>query len=197
MMTAKMRISTPLVLLTFLCLLMGTTGGVYAKEDGASKAAISGASKAAISVASTAFKDGGMIPRDYSCDGRDVSPPLSWAGVPEGAKSLALLCEDPDAPAGIWVHWVMFNIPATANGLPMGVHPDKTLKDGAKQGINSFNKIGYGGPCPPRGTHRYYFRIYALDIELSRKPGLTRSQLQKAMKGHILGQGQLMGRYKR
>ena len=138
-----------------------------------------------------------MIPKKYTCDGQNVSPPLSWSPIPSGTKSIAILCEDPDAPAGIWVHWVMYNIPPDATGLSESVPSDKVLKDGAKQGINDFRKIGYGGPCPPGGTHRYFFKIYALDISLAAEPGITRNDLLKAMEGHVLGQGQLMGRYKR
>ena len=151
----------------------------------------------AITITSNAFTDGGMIPRDYTCDGSDVSPPIAWTGVPEGTKSLAIICDDPDAPVGTWVHWVLFNIPATVNELPQGVKSDKVLDNGAKHGINDFRKLGYGGPCPPGGTHRYYFKIYALDTELTQEPGLTKADLLKAMKGHILAEGQLMGRYKR
>ena len=151
----------------------------------------------AITITSTAITDGGMIPKDYTCDGRDISPPMAWAGVPEGAKSLAIICDDPDAPVGTWVHWVLFNIPATANELPQDMRPDKVLQNGAKHGINDFRKLGYGGPFPPGGTHRYYFKIYALDNELPQEPGITKAELLKAMKGHILAEGQLMGKYKR
>jgi Raf kinase inhibitor-like YbhB/YbcL family protein len=157
----------------------------------------SGGKKMAITITSTAFTEGSMIPRDYTCDGKDVSPPLAWAGVPENAKSLALICDDPDAPVGTWVHWVLFNIPATVKGLPASIPPEKTLENGAHHGTNDFRKFGYGGPCPPGGTHRYYFKLYALDAELTEKPGITKAALLKAMEGHILAEGQLMGRYKR
>lgn len=151
----------------------------------------------AIAITSAAFPDAGMIPKEYTCDGRNISPPLSWDGVPEGAGSLAIICDDPDAPAGTWVHWVLFNLPATVNELPQGIPPDEVLANGARQGMNDFRKFGYGGPCPPGGTHRYYFKIYALNTELTQGPGITKAELLKAMKGHILAQGQLMGRYKR
>lgn len=155
------------------------------------------ASKTEIRITSPAFEEGGMIPRKYTCDGSDVSPPLVWTSVPEGAKTLALICDDPDAPMGTWVHWVVFNIPASTRELPENIPPQKTLASGAKQGINDFGKIGYGGPCPPGGTHRYYFKLYALDTEINLEAGATKTELLKAMEGHILAQGQLMGKYKR
>lgn len=150
-----------------------------------------------ILVKSTAFEDGGMIPQKYTCDGADVSPPLSWEHVPEGTGSFALICDDPDAPMGTWVHWVMFNIPPTIDSLPENVPPVKTLDNGTRQGVNDFRRIGYGGPCPPAGTHRYYFKIYALDAMLDLQAGATKQQLLDSMEGHILGKGELMGRYKR
>jgi Raf kinase inhibitor-like YbhB/YbcL family protein len=150
-----------------------------------------------MTITSSAFIEGGMIPREYTCDGSDISPPLAWAGVPEGAKSLALICDDPDAPVGTWVHWVLYNIPPSENELPRNMPPERTLKNGARHGVNDFRKYGYGGPCPPGGTHRYYFKIYALDTEPARQPGLTKAELIKAMKGHILAEGQLMGTYRR
>ena len=150
-----------------------------------------------IEVKSPAFKEGGMIPKQYTCDGKDISPPLTWTSVPEGTKSLALICDDPDAPMGIWVHWVIFNISVYIKELPENIPPQKELKIGAKQGINDFRKIGYGGPCPPGGTHRYYFKLYALDTEINLDPGITKAELLKAMEGHILAEGQLLGKYKR
>ena len=150
-----------------------------------------------IKMNSTAFKEGEMIPKRYTCDGEDISPPLSWDSVPEGTKSLALICEDPDAPRGTWVHWVIFNIPADTRGLDENIPPQKTLPSGARQGRNDFGRIGYGGPCPPSGTHRYYFKLYALDTVIDLKPGATKTELLKVMDGHIIAEGQLMGRYKR
>jgi Raf kinase inhibitor-like YbhB/YbcL family protein len=138
-----------------------------------------------------------MIPTDHTCDGTNISPPLSWSGVPDGTKSLALICDDPDAPAGTWVHWVLYNIPPTATELPRNIPPDRSLDSGARHGINDFRKYGYGGPCPPGGTHRYYFKIYALDSELALKPGVTKAELLKTMAGHIRAEGRLMGKYKR
>ena len=150
-----------------------------------------------IKITSTAFDEGGMIPEKYTCDGIDVSPPLTWTSIPEGTKTLALICDDPDAPMGTWVHWVLFNLPANIIEMPENIPPERELENGAKQGMNDFRKIGYGGPCPPGGTHRYYFKLFALDIELNLEAGATKSQLLEAMEGHILGEGQLMGRYKR
>lgn len=156
-----------------------------------------GGGKMAFPVTSTAFEQGGMIPRQYTCDGRNVSPPLAWTGVPDGSKSLALICDDPDAPMGTWVHWVLFNLPSQSKALAENIPPQKILESGAKHGVNDFRRLGYGGPCPPRGTHRYYFRLYALDKELDLHAGITKAELIKAMAGHILAEGQLMGKYKR
>ena len=150
-----------------------------------------------IEVKSEAFEEGGMIPNKYTCDGEDASPPLSWTGVPEGTEALALICDDPDAPVGTWVHWVIFNIPPDTTGLSENIPPERVLESGARQGRNDFGNIGYGGPCPPRGTHRYYFKLYALDKKVDLEPGATKDELLKAMEGHILAEGRLMGRYKR
>jgi len=150
-----------------------------------------------ISVSAEAFKEGNLIPEEYTCDGDDISPLLSWKGVPANAKSIALIMDDPDAPMGTFVHWVLFNIPANTQKLQKGIPEDKTLADGSRQGTNDFRSIGYGGPCPPGGTHRYYFKIYALDTMLNLPAGATKADVEKAMKGHILAQGELMGRYKR
>jgi len=151
----------------------------------------------AIQLTSEVFSDGTMIPKRFTCDGEDLSPPLSWSGLPTKTGSLALICDDPDAPVGTWDHWVLFNIPASATGLPENVSAKATLDDGSVHGNNSWGRLGYGGPCPPGGTHRYFFKLYALDIELDLKTGATKSQLVKAIEGHILDQGQLMGKYKR
>lgn len=150
-----------------------------------------------IKITSPAFKNGDLIPAKYTCDGQDISPPLQWDGVPEETKSLAFICDDPDAPMKTWVHWVLFNLPAGTKGLQENVPPDKVLPSGAKQGISDFRRIGYGGPCPPSGTHRYFFKIYALDTQLNLEAGATKEQLLKAMKGHILAEGQLIGKYRR
>lgn len=151
----------------------------------------------ALQLNSTAFGDGDMIPRKYTCDGPDVSPPLSWTGIPEGTRSLALICDDPDAPMGTWVHWVAFNIPPAVDHLPEGIPRQNELPAGGMQGRNDFRRVGYGGPCPPSGTHRYFFKLYALDAELDLDSKATKADVERAMQGHILAQGQLMGRYKR
>jgi Raf kinase inhibitor-like YbhB/YbcL family protein len=156
-----------------------------------------GDEKVAIVITSSAFKEGGMIPAKYTCDGQNISPPLKWEQVPQGTKSFALICDDPDAPLGTWVHWVMWNIPTEANGLSENILPAKELPDGSKQGINSSRKQGYSGPCPPGGTHRYYFKIYALDEKLNLPPASAKQDLLDAMKGHILAEGSLMGKYRR
>ena len=151
----------------------------------------------ALVITSSAFSEGQAIPTRYTCDGPDVSPDLSWSGVPETATSLALICDDPDAPMGTWVHWVLFNIPADADGLPAEIPSDAILENGARHGENDFGRLGYGGPCPPGGTHRYFFKLYALDTQLESDSGSTKAQLLAAMEGHILAEGQLMGTYSR
>lgn len=147
-----------------------------------------------INVTSTAFGEGAMIPKKYACDAQNVSPQIAWTGVPAGAKSIALICDDPDAPVGDWVHWVVYNMPASTKELAEGI---QSLPAGSKRGTNDFRKLGYGGPCPPSGVHRYYFKIFALDMALSLDDGATKAQVLKAMDGHVLAQGALMGRYKR
>jgi Raf kinase inhibitor-like YbhB/YbcL family protein len=148
-------------------------------------------------IKSPAFDEGALIPRKYTCDDLDVSPPLEWSIVPEGTKTFALICDDPDAPVGTWVHWVIFNLPGDIHGLPEDVPPHEVLENGAKHGKNDFRRIGYGGPCPPGGTHRYYFKLYAVDNELDVDAGITKKELLKELEGHIIDEGQLMGRYKR
>ena len=149
------------------------------------------------SVKTSAFSEGGDIPKKYTCDGSDLSPALKWAGAPAGTKSLALIADDPDAPVGTWTHWIVWNIPAEA-ALPEGLAKVESLSDGTRQGKNDFKRIGYGGPCPPPGKpHRYFFKLYALDSTLDLKPGATRKELESAIKGHVLGQAELMGRYGR
>jgi Raf kinase inhibitor-like YbhB/YbcL family protein len=150
-----------------------------------------------LTIQSSAFAEGAMIPSKHTCDGEDISPDLQWSGTPQGTQGLALICDDPDAPVGTWVHWVLFNIPAGLTELPAGIPPDAILKNGTRHGKNDFRKLGYGGPCPPGGTHRYYFKLYALDTVLDLESGSTKAQLLAAMKGHILAEGQLMGKYKR
>ena len=150
-----------------------------------------------ITVTSTAFGSMQPIPRKYTCDGEDVSPPLSWSNVPKNVKSIALICDDPDAPAGDWVHWVCYDIPPTVDSLSEAVPHGDILACGGKQGTTDFRKIGYGGPCPPGGTHRYFFKMYALDIMLNLPAEKTKKDILKAIKGHVLAQGELVGTYTR
>jgi Raf kinase inhibitor-like YbhB/YbcL family protein len=153
--------------------------------------------KPEIKLTSAAFKDGESIPRAYTCDGVNISPPLEWSGAPKTAKTIAIVCDDPDAPAGTWVHWVLYNMPAENIGLVENLPATESVKAGGFQGLNDFGKTGYGGPCPPSGTHRYSFRVYAVDSELPLKAGATKADLMKALEGHVLMQGQLMGTYRR
>lgn len=150
-----------------------------------------------ISLSSTGFGNLESIPAEYTCDGADVSPPLTWSDIPQGAKSVVVICDDPDAPIGNWVHWVCYDIPATSGGLPRSVPKTDMIPSGGKQGLNDFRKIGYGGPCPPSGTHRYFFKVYALDCMLGCSAGKSEQEIKAAMKGHVLGEGQLIGKYSR
>ncbi|HOV33498.1 MAG TPA: YbhB/YbcL family Raf kinase inhibitor-like protein [Candidatus Hydrogenedens sp.] len=151
-----------------------------------------------LTIVSPAFKSGSPIPKKYTGDGPDISPPLNWDGIPDGTKSLALISDDPDAPVGTWVHWVIFNIPPTEKGLPEGVPKQNTLANGARQGTSDFRKVGYNGPAPPPGKpHRYYFKLYALNTMLDLPAGAKKSDLLKAMEGHILAQAEYMGTYQR
>lgn len=147
---------------------------------------------------SAAFAAQQPIPAKYTGEGADVSPPLQWNGAPAGTKGFALICDDPDAPAGDWVHWVIYDLAPTADGLPEHVAPRDTLPDGAKQGMNDFGKVGYGGPYPPTGKpHRYFFRLYALDARLLLPPRATKAAVLRAIAGHVLAEAQLMGTYQR
>jgi hypothetical protein len=146
---------------------------------------------------SAAFAAGEPIPPQYTCDGEDISPPLEWSEPPAGTQSLALICDDPDAPVGTWVHWVLFNLPAGARALPEAVPSDADLSDGGRHGNNSWRRLGYGGPCPPSATHRYFFKLYALDTALDLAAGASKKELLGAMEGHVLAQAELMGVYSR
>jgi len=151
-----------------------------------------------IQLTSTAFTDGNPIPQKYTCDKDDVSPPLAWTGIPAQAKSLALIVDDPDAPGGVWLHWVVFDIPPALNGLPEGVAKTATVAGIGIQGMTDFRKPGYGGPCPPKGKpHHYFFRLYALDRLLNLPSTAKRAEVDKAMQGYILATGQLVGTYGR
>jgi len=143
------------------------------------------------------FEEGLSIPCKFSCDGADGSPGLIWKNTPAGTASFVLITTDPDAPAGEWVHWVLYNIPSEVTMLAEGIPPEKELKDGTLQGRNSWHQIRYGGPCPPSGTHRYYFTLYALDCKLQLEAGAEQREVLYAVQGHILGQAKLMGTYSR
>ena len=145
-----------------------------------------------LSITSPAFLPDGMIPSKYTCDGADVSPPLLIGSVPEKTRSLALIVDDPDAPVGTWVHWVVWNIGAGTKEIP-----ENSVPPGALQGTNDFRKQEYGDPCPPSGTHRYFFKLYALDAPLSAQAGATKARIEEAMKGHVLAQAELIGLYRR
>ncbi|HEX8204233.1 MAG TPA: YbhB/YbcL family Raf kinase inhibitor-like protein, partial [Isosphaeraceae bacterium] len=164
-----------------------------------------GPARRTIGLRSPAFADGGPIPTVYTCDGQDVSPPLAWSGVPEGAVALALIADDPDAPRGTWTHWILYDLPADVTELTEGLPPVPILhvasargtEDDVRQGRNDFGRVGYGGPCPPAGTHHYAFRIVALDARLDLEPGAARDRVLRALKGHVLAEGRLIGTYSR
>lgn len=154
--------------------------------------------KARMQLTSSAFSEGSPIPAKYTCTDKNISPPLKWSGVPANTKSLALITDDPDAPMGTWVHWVLYDLPATTSELPEDVAKSQYVAGGARQGLNSFKHLGYGGPCPPPGkAHRYFFKLYALDTQLELKPGASKKEVESAMDRHVLAEGQLMGTYKR
>jgi hypothetical protein len=150
-----------------------------------------------ITVISPAFEAMAGIPSNYTCDGADVSPPLSWRNIPAETQSIVLICDDPDAPGKTWVHWVCYDIPPTADGLSANIPAADTLPAGGTQGLNSWGRPGYGGPCPPGGTHRYFFKVYALDILLNLPAGKTKEEIERAMQGHVLAFGELVGVYSR
>ena len=187
---------------TYLAILFLAAGCGQGPGAGEADSSKKGDSNMALTITSTAFKAGSAIPKKYTGEGADVSPPLAWSGVPKEAKELALICDDPDAPtAEPWVHWVIYNIPPETAGLPEGVPTKETLADpkDAKQGLTDFKKVGYGGPMPPRshGPHHYHFKLYALDAPLNLSPKQTKKQVLDAMKVHILAQGELVGTYER
>jgi Raf kinase inhibitor-like YbhB/YbcL family protein len=154
----------------------------------------------ALTLESSAFRANAEIPRKYTCEGNDVSPPLAWSGAPDGAKSFALIIDDPDAPdpkapKTVWVHWVVYNLPSSTHGLTEG--ESRKMPPGARNGKNDWQRTGYGGPCPPTGRHRYFHKLYALDVELPDLHEPTKAQLESAMKGHILAQAELVGTYQK
>ena len=150
----------------------------------------------ALKLTSTAFSHEGAIPKVHTCEGQDVSPPLAWSGVPANAKTLVLIVDDPDAPKMTWVHWVLYNIPPSANGLPQGVSP-KQLPASTLQGVSDFNRTGYGGPCPPVGRHRYFHKLHAFDVVLPDLKKPRKQHVEKAMKGHVIEQAVLIGTYQK
>jgi Raf kinase inhibitor-like YbhB/YbcL family protein len=154
-----------------------------------------------LSITSPSFTHDSAIPKEFTCEGRDISPALAWSGVPNGAKSLVLIVDDPDAPDPdapkmTWVHWVLYNIPATVSGLSQGVQAED-LPEGTHEGVNSWGRTGYGGPCPPIGKHRYFHKLFALDTELTGLNAADKASLEKAMADHIIGKAELIGTYKK
>ncbi len=159
---------------------------------------VQSASSPNLKVTSTAFGDGKAIPKKYTGDDKDVSPALQWSAPPAGTKSIAISCEDPDAPVGIWWHWIIYNIPPDVKSLKEGIEKTETLANGASQGTNDFKKVGYNGPAPPPGAmHHYHFKVVALDTKLLLKPGCTKTEFAGALRGHVLGSGELTGTYSR
>nr|WP_281794242.1 YbhB/YbcL family Raf kinase inhibitor-like protein [Desulforhabdus amnigena] len=195
------RFPSPSILCFITVLAFMLMDGIPAPFAAAESKAQKGEYAMSLEITSQAFSQDGSIPRRYTCDGQDASPPLQWSGVPQGTKSLALIVDDPDAPDPkapkmTWVHWVLYNIPPTATGLPEGVKA-KDLPEGTREGLNDWKRTGYGGPCPPIGRHRYFHKLYALDTVLPDLGKPTKAQLEKAMQGHILEQCELVGTYQR
>jgi Raf kinase inhibitor-like YbhB/YbcL family protein len=172
-----------------LALLALPAAGLHAQEKGGAMA---------LKLTSSAFSAEGSIPKKFTCAGPDVSPALAWTGAPSGTESFALIMDDPDAPAGTWVHWVLYDVPPNTQEFSEGVPKQEQLSNGARQGRNDFRKAGYGGPCPPAGkTHRYVFKLYALDTKLGLPSGATKADVERSMRDHILAQAELIGRYGR
>jgi Raf kinase inhibitor-like YbhB/YbcL family protein len=184
-------------LICFFVIIFLMVGGIFTPVGAENQFNIKEKGGKIMEIKSASFNHEDMIPSKYTCDGQNISPPLSWSGTPEKTKSFALICDDPDAPVGLWVHWVIFDIPANVNSLPEKVSRQEEVAGLGKNGKNTSGNWGYDGPCPPGGTHRYYFKLYALDTMLNKEPGLTKDDLLKAMKGHILAEAELMGRYSR
>lgn len=186
MRSLRARTISPIVSLALAAVVIGALSGSSAPAP------------ASLELRSTAFQPGGDIPKKFTCSGSDVSPALEWGEPPAGTRSLALIVDDPDAPAGTWVHWVVFDLPASARRLPEDVSKSESVPGGGRQGVNDFKKTGYGGPCPPPGSpHRYFFKIYALDKSLELGAHSTKESVEGAMKGHVLAQGELIGRFRR
>lgn len=177
-----------------LCMQVAAIEPVGAK----SAATETGANPMAFSISSSSFSSGGDIPKKFTCDDADVSPELSWTEAPAAVRSFALIADDPDAPAGTWTHWVLYDLPPQTTELPEGLAKVDELPNGGRQGRNDFHKIGYGGPCPPPGKpHRYFFKLYGLDQMLNLKPGAGKQEVEQAMQGHIVGETELIGKYRR
>ncbi len=190
--TSGAQRSAPLIGLALALLAVCTAACAGAPQPGTPEAA------GPLQLTTPAFAPGEAIPQQYTCDGQDTSPALLWSGVPPGAQSLALIMDDPDAPGGTWVHWVLYNLPPDIAGLEAGVEKSEQVSGLGLQGVTDFRRPGYGGPCPPAGSeHRYFLRLYALDTRLELPGGATREQVDQAMQGHILAQGELMGVYAR
>lgn len=182
------------VLLLAILIVISSTMTACAREAPAPQKEV----EMTLSLSSTAFKEGDKIPVKYTCGGQDISPPLAWGEPPQPTQAFVLIVDDPDAPGGVFTHWVLFNLPASVRQLGEGVAAQERLQNRTLQGKNDFGRIGYSGPCPPRGpAHRYRFTLYALDKPLDSKPGASKKQIVDAMKGHILAQGQLTGTYQR
>lgn len=183
---------------TLSCWLRGSLAVAIAIFFTANGSVSAGGPSMSLTISSSAFSSGGTMPKKFTCDGPDVSPPLTWTEPPAATKSFALLVDDPDAPVGNWSHWAMWNLPASSRGLPEAVSKEVSLPDGTEQGKNDFGKTGYNGPCPPPGKlHRYYFKLFALDTRLDLKAGSRKKELETAMKGHIVAQSEWMGTYGR
>ncbi len=168
------------------------------KVSSAEASASEGGGTVSFAIQTNAFSAGGMIPKKFTCDGSDVSPELTWSGAPAGTQAFALIVDDPDAPMGTWTHWITWDIPASVTKFAEGTPKNETLADGTRQGKNDFKRVGYNGPCPPPGKpHRYFFKLYALGAKIDVKAGASRSELESAMKGKVLEQAEVMGKYGR
>ncbi len=190
---SRLNLCCMVAVLAFLSLALFSCGG--GEDVRLSPVPPAGREVVPLGITSSAFTHGGRIPTKYDGAGADVSPPLQWGNPPEGTRTFALVLDDPDAKGGTWIHWLIFNLPAETRGLPEAVTPAKGLPSGAVHGKNTWGKAAYGGPNPPGGTHHYYFRVYALDTALDLDPGIRSKELARAMKGHVLGYGELLGIY--
>jgi Raf kinase inhibitor-like YbhB/YbcL family protein len=194
--------SNPSLMLAILILILVSNTGIYSPCFGGPIRRLArierNLQKHKFAMYSSAFKNGEKIPTNYTADGANVSPPLAWGTAPDGTKSFALICEDPDAPMGTWTHWLIYDIPGDQKGLKQGIPADATLSDGTKQGITSFNRVGYGGPSPPKGKpHRYFFKLYALDSMSKLAAATDINSLKGVIKAHTLSESDLMGTYGR